>query len=519
MNDNDKTKKSTTKGDIAAHTATANANGTTNGNGTTNATTKATTKATTNGNGMTFPSAVRPSSPSLVSIDLESCSDFLSKVVQEPITSLLPSSSPPPSSPSGYTSTRQLSPLALQPPRLHTFNLPTSPLPPPQTPLELLDHDFIWSPITVQSHTPSGLKISYLGWPSTWDEIIPYPSPRLSRHQTYTKTGKGWVRMKDGSRWPARIKSRMPQPGSRWAEEMLKQENRVFVEFFPPGPLPTETSKWVFTRSVSGWSKYSPPLLPPTSTSDFHLSLSAASSETRLWPVNAFEKGSLLSKPHRVLLGGGELVNGSKYSGEIKPAPKDYNPPKKNLSLKKKLKLSNAPVISCRKIFGYSRYAGVTPVSSGYLSSLNLSGQIYPIGVYSTSVEAAVERDKCLMKVEEKGGRGNQEFNFKWKEGEVMEVEEVVGGGKHLGGNQVMVGGKFDWRNRDVDLESIKFEELVANVEDTNWGNGNAKTFANDWVRWKQGMGGGEVKRKFKEEDLKGNKRKGRPKRKEGGLS
>ena len=66
---------------------------------------------------------------------------------------------------------------------------------------------------------------------------------------------------------------------------------------------------------------------------------------------------------------------------------------------------------------------------------------------------------------------------------------------------------------------SIKFEELVANVEDTNWGNGNAKTFANDWVRWKQGMGGGEVKRKFKEEDVKGNKRKGRPKRKEGGLS
>ena len=46
--------------------------------------------------------------------------------------------------------------------------------------------------------------------------------------------------------------------------------------------------------------------------------------ETRVWPIKAFEKGSLINVQFRVEFGGGDQVNGQMYSGEFRGA--DYVP-------------------------------------------------------------------------------------------------------------------------------------------------------------------------------------------------
>lgn len=63
------------------------------------------------------------------------------------------------------------------------------------------------------------------------------------------------MRINGNERWPCLIKARMPQPGSKWAEDMLKEESKVYVRFFGPGPDEREGA-WVSTREVSGWEKY-----------------------------------------------------------------------------------------------------------------------------------------------------------------------------------------------------------------------------------------------------------------------
>ena len=40
----------------------------------------------------------------------------------------------------------------------------------------------------------------------------------------------------------------------------LRAENKVHVQFFPPGPQSQEDweSKWISVRDISGWKKYDP---------------------------------------------------------------------------------------------------------------------------------------------------------------------------------------------------------------------------------------------------------------------
>ena len=135
----------------------------------------------------------------------------------------------------------------------------------------------------------------------------------------------------------------MPQPGSRRAAEVLSHEGKVFCEFFQPGPpdLAYEggiEGVWVSTSSVGAWRGQTPEkvretchgLVTPKMSAakrNQHLakldeSVAAALRDERDLHPRAFEKGSLLSEHYRVLVGGGESIEGRGFTGEIKkPLP------------------------------------------------------------------------------------------------------------------------------------------------------------------------------------------------------
>jgi hypothetical protein len=115
------------------------------------------------------------------------------------------------------------------------MNLPAK-LPKVGLQLEFRDLDFIWSPATVIASHPSTSTVTlrYDGWPSDWDEQVPYPNERLARRFTYTKQLRAWVKSRGVyGRWPAMVVREPSEASERsevWARAKVWARERSGLE-------------------------------------------------------------------------------------------------------------------------------------------------------------------------------------------------------------------------------------------------------------------------------------------------
>ena len=356
-----------------------------------------------------------------------------------------------------YVPGRPLSPAALRAPNLHHFNLDPSSAPAPGTEIELRDLDFTWCPCVVIKNWKTKIKVRYIGWSSEWDETLPYPHSRLARMYTYTKRVKCWVRQGNtDTRFPAVVRLRNPQPGSRHAEEALAMESKVYVEYFHPGPRVMkqkneEKGEWVNTRNVTGWSSYggNRVLDDAKKSQDGNLgtknsiadalkrlessirtavnpaaavneSLGGGGSIGKL-PRRAFERGSLLRREYRVLVGGGEVVNGFTFTGEIKESESSQR--------KAATKQPSSEPIAVPISWGcYDRGVQRIEETGLYMSVVELGGNRYNLGLYDTATEAKIrtENGRRIMEARLNEGTGEdvKESTYEEVVSELLNMDE-----------------------------------------------------------------------------------------------
>jgi hypothetical protein len=247
-------------------------------------------------------------------------------------------------------------------------------------PIEIRDNDFIWSSAKIHKVSNPDSKncrvtIRYEGWGSEWDEVLPYPSPRLARIFTYTKRVKclGNVLSKKkevrGSAtsftvasnsirnwsdvWPCTVSYRMPHPGLRdekhmSPEDLLRLENNIFVQPYAPHLLSSFLQKglmqggwWITTSHLRLWKDFdvenplsnnsSGVVLREMSSSesatsqleyhfpkDFIEAYKVAKSDK--WvrgylPSKTITEGTLVDEKYRVQNVGGDAFGGVKYTG------------------------------------------------------------------------------------------------------------------------------------------------------------------------------------------------------------
>lgn len=135
--------------------------------------------------------------------------------------------------------------------------------------LEIRDSDYIWSSgylvDVIKSKKVTTVIVASDGWGRQWDEELVWPSGRLARLYTYTKRVKCMldlvpkpkrkppVHLLEGlprgsyagysSGWPVAVQFRMPHPGNADAEELLRMEEKVFVQPYGTKLLPDNVRK------------------------------------------------------------------------------------------------------------------------------------------------------------------------------------------------------------------------------------------------------------------------------------
>lgn len=242
--------------------------------------------------------------------------------------------------------------------------------------IDFRDPDYIWSSAKIVKVSRGGkgrsspkkasgkgskkleVTVRYDGWPSDWDEVVPWPCVRVARLFTYTKRVKcladGILSIKkhcgetlgdDGrkivhcSYWPSMVRFRMPHPAHKArADELLRLEPNVFVQPYGlkeellPGPLACALCNggfWLHSNKLRKWRDADAldPLgiLFPNFDLAHKLAMEDTSTPGRL-PTKPMEIGSLLNADYRVFTLGGEPVNGLMYTGATldhpKPKPK-----------------------------------------------------------------------------------------------------------------------------------------------------------------------------------------------------
>jgi len=219
--------------------------------------------------------------------------------------------------------------------------------------VELRDPDFIWSGASIvkvqineddinkthlgskssQFEAPFVVSLRYIGWGSEWDEVLPWPHPRIARLFTYTKRVKCLFHMTTSSSakrkrnkdftvtWPCNVHLRMPHPKNKHAEQMLREEINVFIKVYGD-KIPKEVtsflpnakkSGWVNRNRLRQWKKVIHDTLTNSDTAKAW-EITDASTPCTL-PMKPFEAGTLLRDVHRVQDVGGSMVNGQMYYG------------------------------------------------------------------------------------------------------------------------------------------------------------------------------------------------------------
>ena len=300
----------------------------------------------------------------------------------------------------------------------------------------------------------SFLSLRYIGWPSDWDEVLPWPNPRLARNFTYTKRVKAWVRDRGNERYPALATIRMPQPGSRHAREALSLEAKVYIEYFPPGPPDIEEgnlASWVAAKTVSGWealSEASALKILKNKTDNILMkrqsmgtervekikksaeesydrlsrSIRASRDEVHVLPRNPFERGSLLKQCYRVERGGGEAVCGRVFTGEIKiinvtvstKAKKSRQLPQRKQARPhvSRPEPPSPPDVVAVSAPPFPLGVSSIPGTNSFASYVTLSGNRFALGKFPSAIQAAICHDHAFGRVLKKAGKTGGNFNF-----------------------------------------------------------------------------------------------------------
>ena len=226
------------------------------------------------------------------------------------------------------------------------------------------------------------------------------------------------------------------------------------MEYFFPGPRRSSTNKeevgeWVNTRNITGWASYGKNRIlddakksqlgnqgtkksniealkrlensirtAATPAAAAHETLRGGGSIGKL-PKRAFERGSLLRRDFRVLVGGGEVVNGLTFTGEIKGADSSQ----RKAAAKQP---SSEPLVVPISWNCYDRGVQRIKETGLYMSVAEIGGNGYNLGIYNTATEAKIraENGRRIMEARVNGGKGE----------DVMEstYEDFVRGGGTL---------------------------------------------------------------------------------------
>jgi len=241
--------------------------------------------------------------------------------------------------------------------------------------LEIRDSDFIWSSgylvdvIKGGGSNGSGsdggdgsdgsddettVIVASDGWGRQWDEELVWPSERLARLYTYTKRVKCILDLLPKPRrkpslhqldqlpkgafagfssgWPVSVQFRMPHPGLAHGEEMLRMEDKVFVQPYGMKYLPENVQKtmahdggcWFHHGRLRLW-KEDPKLmgiLPRNFMEAFRIAQSDRSVKGFLVP-KALEKNSLLNAVYRVhYVKGAKVKDGKLVATEAPLVPR-----------------------------------------------------------------------------------------------------------------------------------------------------------------------------------------------------
>lgn len=196
--------------------------------------------------------------------------------------------------------------------------------------VEIRDKDYIWSAASIfRVNEDITVTVRYDGWGFEWDEIVPYPSPRLAKIFTYTKEVKCAAelfpkRSKGSNAWPCKVQFRMAHPGHTNAMALLRLETNIFVSPYGHN-LPLQLQNimannglWLSTKKIKGFSQG---VLSTVKYFEEAMNL-ATEDHFGVLPDGALEQGTLVSEKYRVVKEGG----GGTSALEVRP---DYLPAKK----------------------------------------------------------------------------------------------------------------------------------------------------------------------------------------------
>ncbi|KAL7552402.1 hypothetical protein ACHAWF_015640, partial [Thalassiosira exigua] len=221
------------------------------------------------------------------------------------------------------------------------------------------------------------VTVHYEGWPSFWDETLPYPHKRLARIFTYTKALKGFMVMPGSKQkkmskaesmgsikyvtnwtniWPCKVSFRMPMPHPYQgkASDFLRREKKIFVKPYMDHLLPSATRQkllpcgglWSSKGQLRPWKDFNANEPVTSRAGDFHflceISLTSQPADSVRdmtycviggfsqafraaqadWikgclPPNAILDGALLREEYCVRNIGGDAIDGVRYSGSL----------------------------------------------------------------------------------------------------------------------------------------------------------------------------------------------------------
>ena len=343
-------------------------------------------------------------------------------------------------------------------------------------PLDILDDEFIWNLARIVRVSYEDDKcyvtVRYEGWGSKWDVELPYPNERLARVFTYTRQVRCFVTLLGSSKveicdkasipghlllknsdnwtdaWPCKVSFRMPCHNRESACDVLRREDKVYVQPYMAYALPgsvqkhmTHGGQWVDTSRLLPWkdldvnnpvnvpericilqemtsSRGQPagndPALSSSQGSKFYYFIKVFCDAYRMaqsdWiqgrlPRQALSKGALLKDEYRIFPNdlGSDPPGGFLYSGSLTPRKRVWCDANRNVATNHGLnpprhreapKIEFAPVPSLPPPIPVTEKAyfnqGVRrlEVSNRWAGVLHVAGNDLFVGSYASQFEA-----------------------------------------------------------------------------------------------------------------------------------
>ncbi len=119
----------------------------------------------------------------------------------------------------------------------------------------------IWCPASiveiVDNKTTCGLRVHYVGWPVTYDEII-CSEWKIDKPGSQVLVLKAWIHLPGGNpAWPCLVYARSALLGNDDAIEHLKKEKKIFVRLCGSATKSTEKwfgGKWLEAKAIQPFS-------------------------------------------------------------------------------------------------------------------------------------------------------------------------------------------------------------------------------------------------------------------------